>query len=166
MSCSKCVYNPFHQIIRNGGENICPDAFTAASAYCGHNQDNHKDKIIKADELVSTLNSLSHKLNRAGQLLIDQLISLIDDVPSINEHDFVTEYCSKRCLSLVDNVYLYELVNAAAKPVPHGQWLSDDDDIIISGKCSNCGWLAIVGETDVVHLPYCPHCGAKMGGDE
>lgn len=40
MSCCECPYNPFIQIIRNGGEEICPDAFTDVSQNCGFNQEN------------------------------------------------------------------------------------------------------------------------------
>lgn len=32
----------------------------------------------------------------------------------------------------------------------------------ISGRCSACGWEAHLYEDDVVGMPYCPNCGAKM----
>lgn len=34
----------------------------------------------------------------------------------------------------------------------------------ISGRCSACGWEAHLYEDDVVGMPYCPNCGAKMEG--
>ena len=43
-----------------------------------------------------------------------------------------------------------------------GKWLDDQDPIIVSGTCSCCGWEAILFETDVAGMPYCPNCGAKM----
>ena len=48
-----------------------------------------------------------------------------------------------------------------------GKWIEDDDEII-SGHCSVCGWNAILYETDVVGMPYCPNCGARMveGGQD
>ena len=46
---------------------------------------------------------------------------------------------------------------------PIGQWLKlEDDDSRISGICSICGWKSLYYETDVVGMPYCPNCGAKM----
>lgn len=36
----------------------------------------------------------------------------------------------------------------------------------ISGRCSACGWEAHLYEDDVVGMPYCPNCGAKMEGTE
>lgn len=49
-----------------------------------------------------------------------------------------------------------------AEPVRRARWLHTEDDIIISGQCSECGWVSAVGETDVAGMPYCPNCGAKM----
>lgn len=43
-----------------------------------------------------------------------------------------------------------------------GKWI-EDDDYIVRGTCSCCGWKAIVDETDVVGMPFCPKCGAEMG---
>lgn len=34
----------------------------------------------------------------------------------------------------------------------------------ICGRCSACGWEAHLYEDDVVGMPYCPNCGAKMEG--
>ena len=46
-----------------------------------------------------------------------------------------------------------------------GKWIEVDDDRI-SGKCSVCGWEAHLYEDDVVGMPYCPNCGARMEGEE
>lgn len=50
-----------------------------------------------------------------------------------------------------------------AVPVKHGKWI-EEDDAIITGTCSVCGWNAIFAETDVSGMPYCPNCGARMDG--
>lgn len=42
-----------------------------------------------------------------------------------------------------------------------GKWI-EDNDRIIAGHCSLCGWNAIYDETDVLGMPYCPNCGARM----
>lgn len=42
-----------------------------------------------------------------------------------------------------------------------GKWIEREDPII-SGTCSCCGWNAVLFETDVAGMPYCPHCGAEM----
>ena len=44
-----------------------------------------------------------------------------------------------------------------------GKWIEEDDGII-HGYCSNCGWMAIWQETDVFGMNYCPNCGADMSG--
>lgn len=55
--------------------------------------------------------------------------------------------------------------SADVQDVKHGRWI-EEDDAIIHGHCSSCGWNAIWQETDVFGMPYCPNCGAKMqGGD-
>lgn len=46
-----------------------------------------------------------------------------------------------------------------------GKWIEEDDGII-HGYCSNCGWESIWQETDVFGMNYCPNCGAKMDGKE
>lgn len=45
-----------------------------------------------------------------------------------------------------------------------GRWI-ESKDIIVRGTCSCCGWDAITDETDVVGMPFCPNCGARMGGE-
>ena len=56
---------------------------------------------------------------------------------------------------------LNKVPTVEAEPVRHGHWI-DADDTRISGKCSVCGWEAHLYEDDVVGMPYCPNCGAKM----
>ena len=47
-----------------------------------------------------------------------------------------------------------------------GEWIEVDDHYNrISGRCSVCGWEALLYETDVVGMDYCPNCGADMRGD-
>lgn len=42
-----------------------------------------------------------------------------------------------------------------------GAWI-EEDDAIIHGHCSNCGWASVWQETDVFGMNYCPNCGAQM----
>ena len=42
-----------------------------------------------------------------------------------------------------------------------GKWIEEDDDII-HGHCSSCGWASVWQQTDVFGMNYCPNCGAKM----
>lgn len=56
------------------------------------------------------------------------------------------------------------LPSADVQPVRHGHWIEVDDDRI-SGICSECGWEAHLYEDDVVGMPYCPNCGARMDGE-
>lgn len=43
-----------------------------------------------------------------------------------------------------------------------GYWISYEDDSLLSGKCSVCGWKSHLYEDDVVGMPYCPNCGSRM----
>ena len=48
----------------------------------------------------------------------------------------------------------------------HAHWIEYENDSLIRGKCSNCQWEAHLYEDDVVGMPYCPNCGAKMTNEE
>lgn len=54
-----------------------------------------------------------------------------------------------------------ELVPSADRP--QGEWI-EVDDVLISCRCSVCGWEAHLYEDDVYGMPYCPNCGARMKG--
>lgn len=62
----------------------------------------------------------------------------------------------KPAIAEVINVLLMD-----AEEVRHGRW-TEEDDAIIHGHCSSCGWNAIWQETDVFGMPYCPNCGSRM----
>ena len=47
---------------------------------------------------------------------------------------------------------------------PQGEWIKVDD-VLISCRCSVCGWEAHLYEDDVYGMPYCPNCGSKMRGE-
>ena len=50
---------------------------------------------------------------------------------------------------------------------PKGKWIEVDDYYNrIRGRCSICGWEALMYETDVVGMDFCPNCGAKMDAEE
>lgn len=46
-----------------------------------------------------------------------------------------------------------------------GEWIEIDDDRI-SGRCSICGWEALLYEDDVVGMNFCPNCGSYNGGEQ
>lgn len=53
-----------------------------------------------------------------------------------------------------------------AEPVRHGHWIdADEEELILAGTCSACQWECHLYEDDVVGMPYCPNCGAKMRGE-
>ncbi len=62
-------------------------------------------------------------------------------------------------------VQLEELPSADVKEVRHGKWI-EENDTVIHGHCSSCGWNAIWQESDVFGMSYCPNCGAKMDEEE
>lgn len=43
----------------------------------------------------------------------------------------------------------------------HGHWI-EIEDFTVRGYCSVCGWKSHLYEDDVIGMPYCPNCGAKM----
>lgn len=53
---------------------------------------------------------------------------------------------------------------ADVEPLRHGKWIETEDDTI-HGYCSVCGWESHLYEDDVIGMPYCPNCGARMDGD-
>ena len=44
----------------------------------------------------------------------------------------------------------------------NGFWIEYDDDPLLRGECSICGWQPHLYEDDVLGMPYCPNCGHKM----
>ena len=63
-------------------------------------------------------------------------------------------------LGLIDSMPTIE-----AEPIRHGRWI-EEDDAIIHGHCSSCGWVSVWQETDVLGMNYCPNCGARMDEDD
>jgi len=58
-----------------------------------------------------------------------------------------------------------DLKTQGYEPVKHGKWIMDRTG---AEYCSECGKYPFDdGEYHIVgwHSDYCPHCGAKMGGD-
>lgn len=54
-----------------------------------------------------------------------------------------------------------------AEPVRHGDWIEPDgEEGTLAGTCSVCRWECRLYEDDVVGMPFCPNCGAKMDGKE
>lgn len=41
--CERCPYNPVHALIRNGGEDVCPDAFKPVAVHCNYNYNCQKN---------------------------------------------------------------------------------------------------------------------------
>lgn len=54
---------------------------------------------------------------------------------------------------------------ADVQEIRRGRWI-EEDDAIVHGHCSSCGWNAIWQETDVFGMPYCPNCGALMVNED
>ena len=56
--------------------------------------------------------------------------------------------------------YLRELPPADVAPVVHARWIEDE---YVYATCSHCGYEM---EHPEEKTPYCPQCGARMGGEE
>ncbi len=68
------------------------------------------------------------------------------------------EYCDpdfkKACFGL--SVYLDDVPTLEVEPVKHGKWIRYNGENICS-ECHRCNFTMTF---------YCPHCGAKMEGDD
>ena len=57
-----------------------------------------------------------------------------------------------------------EIPAADVAPVVHGEWIATHKEKIVSWQsCSKCG--SIYPPNCKRHYNFCPHCGAKMGGE-
>lgn len=48
---------------------------------------------------------------------------------------------------------------------PKGKWIEYDEDGLYAGECSCCKWKAVLYESNVLGMNFCPNCGADMRGD-
>lgn len=48
---------------------------------------------------------------------------------------------------------------------PKGKWIEYDEDELYTGECSCCKWKALLYESNVLNMNFCPNCGADMRGD-
>ena len=90
------------------------------------------------------------------------------DIPSPTVPEYVEHHEQiKNMMEIVDGWIkrVKEEPTIHPEPPKMGKWIAEDD-AIISGRCSVCGWEAILYETDVFGMDYCPNCGAQMEGTE
>ena len=58
---------------------------------------------------------------------------------------------------------LRELPSVNPQEPKTGRWIiNEDEENTVHGHCSVCGWKAHYYEDDIIGMPYCPNCGAKM----
>lgn len=86
--------------------------------------------------------------------------TVADDLKDLIKSGMYPSIIAEKFVPLVHAIQM--LPRVEAEPVRRGRWLHTKDDIIISGYCSECGWVSAVGENDVAGMSYCPNCGAKM----
>ena len=81
--------------------------------------------------------------------------------------------CEKYFYEHLDDVHIAAAMNAIDEmpaadvaPVRHGRWIEECEESLYS--CSACGteWITIEGTPKENGMDFCPHCGAKMDGDE
>lgn len=91
--------------------------------------------------------------NEMGGAVNKRIYDIIDNAPTV----FTQED--------IDNVLELSYISGQQHPErPKGKWIEVDDGLV-SGRCSLCGWEAVIMETDVCGMPFCPNCGADMRGD-
>ena len=113
-------------------------------------------RLIDADKLPITntyalVNSKDVKPNEISFApLVCVLKSDIDKAPTVEP---TTVYEFKGC----DNCELER---------PKGKWIEYDDDGLYAGECSCCKWKAVLYESNVLNMNFCPNCGARMESKE
>ena len=91
------------------------------------------------------------------------------DIPSPTVPEYVEHHEQVQSVwKLLDKKQKELYLLPSAQPTPKkGRWEESTDYYNrISGRCSACGWEAHLYEDDVVGMPYCPNCGARMEGTE
>lgn len=104
---------------------------------------------IDADELIKNIPN-------------EEMISkyAVAHAPTIDKFEIAKE----ALIEAIDNA---ETVGDVVENIinrPQGEWIKVDD-VLISCRCSVCGWEAHLYEDDVYGMPYCPNCGSKMRGE-
>ena len=85
-----------------------------------------------------------------------------DAIKHLSDKIDYAEQCDDKWVDSVSIKALYIAVRAMAEERKKGKWIVPQHDLVISATCSCCGWNAILFETDVAGMPYCPNCGADM----
>ena len=91
-------------------------------------------------------------------------VSLLSrDIRLLNEQPAADVYTEEDVRNAYTNGYSTGMAQGMEKAVVHGRWLD--------GTCTRCWWEApdVIGYDgheydDWSPTPYCPNCGAKMGG--
>lgn len=93
----------------------------------------------------------------------NELIRKTDVLDLLN--DFYSDF--EEYSRLFDDIDLMIPVNAVEQK--QGHWIANDDyDGEVYYTCSRCEepWVTIDGTPQENGMKYCPHCGAKMEGEE
>ena len=87
------------------------------------------------------------------------------------DHTDLCPSCETRdCIATIEQ----QVPAVDAAPVVHGRWVADSDGLPVCSVCDevamqrlHCDTLHGAWRYDVrlVKTPYCPNCGAKMGGE-
>jgi hypothetical protein len=104
---------------------------------------------------------------------LDTTIIAIDNL--INEA--ATGTMARTLFKAKDTIYSQQRYSADVQPVKHGRWLShhaiwiDQPKIegwFVQAKCSECEkWAHVMNPyTKSVDYECCPHCGARMDGEQ
>ena len=97
------------------------------------------------------------------QAAIDTLMEKDKKLRNINWYD--KPYAEAECRGIDEALSIISNLPSAQPERKKGKWIEvDDSDNRISGRCSICDWEALLYETDVVGMDYCPNCGADMRG--
>lgn len=95
----------------------------------------------------------------------NELIRKTDVLDLLNElYSYFEDY--EAYSILFDDIDNMKPANAVEQKT--GRWIANDDyDGDVYYTCSRCEepWVTIEGTPQENRMNYCPHCGAKMGGE-
>lgn len=88
------------------------------------------------------------------------------DADALNTYDVSPAYGMTVIGLTEEDIELAPTIDAV--PVRHGKWIYGNDFHWYTASCSACGYQrrTDIKATGWNQWKYCPHCGAKMDGEE